>query len=119
LWGKTGKVYAVDIHEMSIRRVNERIKKHGIQNVESILAEGYHSGVPDHVADAVAATGMFQLVPRPTVFLEEAHRITKKDGFLIIDDGHQSREKTKVRLAQSDLWHIEDETPDHMKCRPA
>jgi len=115
---ETGKVYAVDIHELSIRAVNKRIKKQGIRNVETSLANGYHSGVPERIADRVAAIDMFFLVPEPTAFLGEIHRITKKEGLLIIDDGHQSRKKTKEKIASSNLWQIVQETHDHLTCRP-
>ncbi len=113
-----GIVYAVDIHELSIRKVGERIGKEGIRNVKAVLADGYNSGVPEHVADAVTAIDMFFLVPSPTAFLEEVHRITKKDGFLIVDDGHESRTKTKERIGLSSLWQISEETSDHLKCLP-
>jgi hypothetical protein len=52
---ETGRVYAVDIHDFSIRAVNKRIAKHHIRNVETYLAEGYHSGIPDHAAERVCA----------------------------------------------------------------
>lgn len=45
----------------------------------------------------------------PASFLRELH---------IIDDGHQSRRTTKEKLASSPLWRIEQETKDHLKCRP-
>ena len=117
--GETGKVYAVDIHDLSIQTVNKRIEKHGIRNVETFLAKGYSSRLPDHIADRVAAIDMFFLIPDPISFLKEIHRITKKDGTLIIDDGHQSRKRTKEKVASSNLWKIATETPDHLECKPA
>ena len=52
-------------------------------------------------------------------FLGELKRIAKRDGVLIIDDGHQPREETKRKILESGHWAIWEETRDHLKCRPA
>ncbi len=119
LVGDKGKVYAVDIHELAIKAVKKKMEKYHLRNVEPVLARGYHSGISDHIADRVAAIDMFFSVPDPLTFLEEIHRITKKDGLLIIDDGHQSRKTTKERIISSGCWDIIEETPDHLKCGPS
>ena len=118
LVGDKGKVYAVDIQDLAIRAVDKKIEKHNLKNVKPVLAEGYHSGLPDHVADRVTAIDMFRSVREPVVFLSEIHRITKKDGLLVIDDGHQPRKTTKEKIVSSHLWEIVKETPDHLKYRP-
>jgi len=41
----------------------------------------------------------------------------KKDGVLIIDDGHQSRKETKGKINGSGIWTIAVETRDHLKCK--
>jgi len=51
--------------------------------------------------------------------LAELKRIAKVDGVLIIDDGHQSRAKTKSKIAASGQWQIVEETADHLTCKPA
>jgi ubiquinone/menaquinone biosynthesis C-methylase UbiE len=119
LVGATGKVYAVDIHEMAIEAVKRKIAERGWQNVAPVLASGYNSGIPDHVADVVCAIDMFFIIKNPTEFLGELKRIAKKDGMLIIDDGHQSRDVTKKSLLASGHWTIEQETRDHLKCTPS
>jgi ubiquinone/menaquinone biosynthesis C-methylase UbiE len=118
LVGGKGKVYAVDIQELALETVKKKIQRLNLTNVETVLAKGYHSGLPDHVADRVTALDMFFAIPEPTTFLEELHRITKPDGILIIDDGHQPRERTKEKILASECWQIIEETPDHLKCKP-
>lgn len=118
LVGASGKVYAVDIHELAIVTVNQKIGKLGLQNVEPLLAHGYDSPLADHVADIVCVLDMFFGVKDPTLFLKELHRITKQDGMLVIDDGHQSRTTTKNKILASKLWTIQEETKDHFKCKP-
>jgi ubiquinone/menaquinone biosynthesis C-methylase UbiE len=119
LVGETGKVYAVDIHEIAIETVKSKIDKYQLRNIVPLLAMGYNSGVPDHVADIVCAIDMFFIIKQPTEFLAELKRITKQDGLLIIDDGHQPRQATRQKILDSGLWRIVQETNDHLKCAPA
>jgi ubiquinone/menaquinone biosynthesis C-methylase UbiE len=116
--GPNGKVYAVDTHPLAIRTVQEKRERLGLSNVVPVLAVGYDSGLPDHVADVVCAIDMFFAIPEPTTFLRELRRIVKPDGFLVLDDGHQSRARTKEKLLASGCWTIWQETRDHLKCRP-
>jgi len=119
LVGETGKVYAVDIHEMAIETIRRKADKYGWRNVVPLLASGYNSGVPDHVADVVCALDMFFIIKQPTEFLAELQRIAKTDGLLIIDDGHQPRQATRQKILDSGLWKIVRETSDHLQCVPA
>jgi len=74
--------------------------------------------LPDDVADVVCAIDMFFIIKKPTEFLAELKRITKSDGTLVIDDGHQPRDLTKTKILDSGLWDIVEETSDHLKCKP-
>lgn len=116
--GNKGKVYAIDIQELAIETVNKKIERYHLTNVEAKLAHGYNSGLADHIADRVTVLDMFFAVPDPTAFLREISRITKKNGLLIIDEGHQSREVAKQKINASGFWDIVDETKDHLTCRP-
>jgi ubiquinone/menaquinone biosynthesis C-methylase UbiE len=116
--GDKGKVIAADIHEMAIEAVKKKTKKKGIKNVEAVLIDGYDSGLPDNVADMVCALDMFFSVRKPKEFLKELNRITKIDGVLVIDEGHQKREEAKRKILESGYWDIVTESKDHMRCRP-
>ncbi len=116
--GKRGKVYAVDIHELAIEAVSRRIKKQGLKNVEPILAKGYESKIPDNSVDLVCAIDMFFIIKKPAEFLGELNRISRPDGILVIDDGHQPRDVTMQKILDSGYWTIFEESRDHLKCRP-
>jgi len=117
--GKIGKVYAVDIHELALEAVERKIAKDGLENVKTVLVSGYDSGLPDCCADVVCAIDMFFVIKNPNEFLGELKRIAKSDGMLVIDDGHQPREKTRKKILGSGYWVIWEETRDHLKCKPA
>lgn len=118
LVGANGTVYAVDIHELAVESVSRRTRKEGLTNVIPVLAKGYTSGLPDAAADLVYALDMFHMIDEPGAFLAELRRIAKPDGVLVIDDGHQPREKTRRAVRESGIWTIEEETPEFLRCRP-
>ncbi|MBW2060321.1 MAG: class I SAM-dependent methyltransferase [Deltaproteobacteria bacterium] len=118
LVGEKGKVYAIDIHELAIEAVKKKIDKYGLTNIEPVLINGYKSTLPDNTADVVCAIDMFFIIKNPSEFLGEVKRITKNDGVLVIDDGHQPRTVTKDKIQESGHWDIFEESSDHLKCRP-
>ena len=117
LAGERGKVYALDIHDLAIETVRKRIARRKLRNVHPILIEGYNSTLPDETADVVCAIDMFFIINNPAAFLAEIKRIVKRNGILVIDDGHQPRSVTKQKIFDSGLWDIFEETSDHLKCR--
>ncbi|HOP62140.1 MAG TPA: class I SAM-dependent methyltransferase, partial [Spirochaetota bacterium] len=106
LTGPEGKVFAADIHELAIQSVNRRIKEKKLNNVEAVKIDSYKCPLPDNTADIIYALDMFHMVKEPQRFLNELHRLLKKDGKLIIDDGHQSRKKSLRKISDSNLWDI-------------
>ena len=116
--GREGKVYAVDIHEMAIDEVKKRIKKYQLPNVKPVLAMGYSCPLNTRVANVILALDMFHMIEKPTEFLKELHRLLKRDGYLIIDNGHQSREAAKAKINNTRIWKIESENEKYLQCRP-
>lgn len=118
LVGEEGTVYGADIHEMALDTVQKKIGSMGLKNVETVLVKGYSCPLPNGIADKVCALDMFFMIQDPTTFLGELKRITKPEGMLIIDDGHQKRAKTKKKIMNSGHWKIFEESKDHLKCKP-
>lgn len=117
--GAQGKVFAVDIHELAIESIKKKIDKYGLKSVVPVLVDGYDSTLPDRIADVVCAIDMFHIIKNHTEFLAELKRITKDNGILVIDDGHQRRSTTKSSISESSHWDIFEETRDHLKCKPS
>jgi len=101
-----------------IEAVKKKIGKYNLHNIEPILIEGYDSTLPDNIADVVCAIDMFWIIKKPTELLTELKRITKRDGTLVVDDGHAPRKQTKKKILDSGMWNIVEETKDHLKYKP-
>uniref|UniRef100_UPI003217C8A1 class I SAM-dependent methyltransferase n=1 Tax=uncultured Draconibacterium sp. TaxID=1573823 RepID=UPI003217C8A1 len=114
--GPLGKVFAVDIHPLAIKRVKKKAEKYQLKNVEAILAKGYSCAIPDQTADVVYALDMFHMVEQPNELLAELARIVKPKGRVIIEDGHQPRSKTISKIIDSGSFTIQKETEHHVVC---
>lgn len=118
LVGRNGRVYAVDVQELAVEAVKRKMAAQGLGNIVPVLVKGYDTGLPDKQADMVCVLDMFFGLREPTTFLREVYRITKPEGVLIIDDGHQSRQSTLQKIQASGCWRVTEETRDHLTCRP-
>ena len=90
----------------------------GLKNIISVLADGYQTEIPDQSADMAFALDMFFGVSDPVALLAELHRIVRHEGVLILDDGHQSREKTLEKLGWSGKWEVMQANREHLRCIP-
>jgi ubiquinone/menaquinone biosynthesis C-methylase UbiE len=115
--GDGGKVFAVDIHPLAIKKVKAKIKKFNLLNVEAVLAEGYYTPIADETADVIYALDMFHMIRQPKPFLTELNRLIKQDGIIIIEDGHQPRSDTIQKIQDAGVMKIVQENRFHVKCK--
>ena len=113
--GKNGKVFAVDINENAKDYVEKVIKENKINNVVFCLADEYNCKIEAEISDIVFALDVLHKIENQYRFLLELNRICKKNGIIILDDGHQSRTETKMSLEKIVDWKIKEETEDHIK----
>jgi ubiquinone/menaquinone biosynthesis C-methylase UbiE len=118
LVGEAGKVYAVDVQALALQYVKQKMDTQGLKNIIPVLADGYQTDIPDHSADMAFALDMFFGVSDPVALLAELHRILRPKGVLILDDGHQSRERTLEKLGWSGKWEVVEASRDHLRCIP-
>ena len=116
--GPGGKVYAVDIHPMALEHVENISRKHHLENVEAVLADGYSCPIPDQTADVVYALDMFHMIEQPAELLKELNRIVKPGGKVIIEDGHQPRKNSIRKINQAGIFKIQDQNKYHIVCVP-
>ena len=114
--GTSGKVIAIDIHPLAIKNVNDKIKKYKLSNVNATLATGYKTDIESEIADVVYALDMFHMIEQPKELLTELGRLVKMDGRVIIEDGHQPRYETKMKIEDSKILKIVRETKSFVEC---
>jgi len=118
LVGDEGLVYAVDIHELAIKSVKKLLAKYKLCNVKTVQTDGNKVEISDNTADLIFALDMFHMVKDYRSFLLELNRIGKRDCTLILEDGHQSRIKSKEKVDKSGCWEIEKEYKKYLICKP-
>jgi ubiquinone/menaquinone biosynthesis C-methylase UbiE len=118
LAGAGGIVYAADIHELAIRAIEKKIARYNLANVKPVLVNDYKCDIADNTADVIYALDMFHMVKHPDILLKELHRLLKKSGRLIIEDGHQPRQESRRKISESKLWNISEECKDWLVCNP-
>ena len=117
LVGNKGLVYAVDIHELAIKSVKKLITKHNLNNVKTLQTDGYSVEISNNTADLIYALDMFHMIKDYKSFLLELNRIGKCDCTLILEDGHQPRNKSKEKVEKSGCWKVEEEHKKYMICK--
>jgi ubiquinone/menaquinone biosynthesis C-methylase UbiE len=115
--GDSGKVIAIDIHPLAIKKVKVKIKKYGLTNVEAVLASGYKTNISNETADVVYALDMFHMIEQPKELLTELARLIKLNGRVIIEDGHQPRTETKLKIENAKILRIVCETKLFVECK--
>jgi ubiquinone/menaquinone biosynthesis C-methylase UbiE len=118
LVSETGQVYAVDIHQLAVDSATRIIQKYNLKNIQPILTDGKTVNVPSHTADVIYALDMFHMVKDTKSFLIELHRLTKPDGTLYLEDGHQPRSLTKEKVLDSKCWEIIAEQKSFITYKP-
>ena len=116
--GEEGLVYAVDIHELAISSVEMLIRKHDLRNVRTVLTDGVSVNIETNIANLIYAIDMFHMVKDTDLFLKEVCRLTRHDGVLIIEDGHQPRSASKEKILRSGYWKIIEEEKKFLRCSP-
>jgi ubiquinone/menaquinone biosynthesis C-methylase UbiE len=105
LVGESGKIYALDIHPLAIRKAQDIASKKRLANVETILSD-YKTGLPDDTLDAVLLYDAFHHLSDPDVVLKELHRVLKPDGILSFSDHHMRENEIVSQVTNSGLFRL-------------
>ena len=87
LVGDSGRIYALDVHPLAVRRVEDIASQKEITNIETICSD-CKTGLPDSNIDVVLLYDTFHLLSDPDNLLHELHRVLKPNGILSFSDHH-------------------------------
>ncbi len=85
--GEEGKVYALDIHPLAIKRTKKKAQRKKVANIEYILS-ACETGLDDESVDIVLFYDLLKSLLSPQKQLKELHRILKPEGILCVKDIH-------------------------------
>ncbi len=104
--GPKGSVCALDMSPSAIERVQQKIEKAGVTNVETVLADAARTGLPDESFDLIFLFGLDHAKGDMRGIMAEMHRLLKPGGVLAIEGRLQvpkqlfKRVKRQGRISQ-------------------
>jgi ubiquinone/menaquinone biosynthesis C-methylase UbiE len=106
LVGKSGRIFALDIHPSAIKKVrNIAIKKH-LENLETIQSNCV-TGLPDVSIDVVLLYDIFHGLSDPNGVLRELYRVLKsKKGIISFSDHHLRENEILAGLTSGGLFRL-------------
>ena len=108
LAGKSGKIYALDIHPLAIQMVQNIASRKKLTNVETICSD-CKTGLPDNSVDVVLLYDAFHSLSGPNVVLEELHRVLKPAGILSFSDHHLKKDEIISKMTNKGLFRLSGE----------
>lgn len=108
-----GKVYAVDISQLVINRLRQRIAQEDIPNIIPKIDNTYGFSFDDESVDRVIAIACLPEIPEPVKVLREIRRILKPHGLVSLSelapDPDYPRRKTVKRWASEAGFKLHSE----------
>jgi ubiquinone/menaquinone biosynthesis C-methylase UbiE len=89
--GPAGRVYALDIHPLAVKHVENLVRNRGIANIQTILSD-CDTGLNDKQIDVILLFDIFHMFEDPNRILKELHRVLKDEGILSFSDHHMGAE---------------------------
>jgi len=105
LIGKSGKIYALDIHPLAIQRIQRIASRKQLMNVETICSN-CKTGLPDNSVDVAILYDTLHTLSEPNEVLEELHRILKPNGILSLSDHHMKENEIISKITNRGLFRL-------------
>lgn len=91
--GEEGLIYAIDVNQFAIRRVENKIAKEGLRNVKPSLTNASNTGLPDSSIDLAFLFGLRYIAGGLEDVISEIYRILKPGGVLSFEKTRGSEKK--------------------------
>ena len=91
--GEKGIIYAIDVNQRAIKRVEEKMRKFEIDNIKPILGNAANSGLQEGSIDLAFIFGLCYIAGGLSNLISEMHRILKPVGLLSFEKTRGSDDK--------------------------
>jgi len=105
LVGKSGKIYALDIHPLAIQMIQNIASRRQLTNVETICSD-CKTGLPDNSLDVVLLYDTFHDLSDPNGVLEELQRVLKPNRILSFSDHHMKENEIVSKVTNEGLFRL-------------
>ncbi|MFB0561909.1 MAG: class I SAM-dependent methyltransferase [Candidatus Lokiarchaeia archaeon] len=105
LVGKSGKIYALDIHPLAAQAVQKISSKNRLTNVKTITSD-CKTGLPDDSVDVVLLYDTFHALSDSNCVLKELHRVLKPGGILSFSDHHMNEDEIVSNITRNGLFKL-------------
>ncbi|MFX1327529.1 MAG: class I SAM-dependent methyltransferase [Promethearchaeota archaeon] len=108
-----GKIYAIDIQESIINRLNKRIEKENIKNIIPKIDDVYNLSFDDESVDRVLMIACLPEIPDPIRALKEVKRVLKPNGLIslseMLPDPDYPRRRTEKKWAKKAGFELDEQ----------
>ena len=101
----TGRIYALDLHPLAVRRVQALARRRGLSNVQTILSD-CRTGLPDESVDVVLLYDIFHMLSEPQDVLAELSQVLKPSGTLSVHDPHVDEQAIVVGVTRGEYFQL-------------
>jgi ubiquinone/menaquinone biosynthesis C-methylase UbiE len=105
LVGRSGKIYALDIHPLAIKSVQSIASKKQLTNVKTICSD-CKTGLSNKSIDVILLYDTFHDLSDPNKVLKELHRVLKPNGILSFNDHHMKDNEIVSKLTNNGLFKL-------------
>lgn len=104
--GKSGTVYALDIHPLATETVERRAASEQLGNIKTILSDR-DTGLPDQSVDVVLLYDVLHSVSDQQALLRELHRVLRPPGLLSVVPDHMTRDQVLKTMGGEGLFDFQ------------
>lgn len=105
LVGKNGRVYALDIQPLAIKRISKMTTKKNLTNIQTIQSD-CATGLPDNEIDVALLYDIYHELSEPGMVLTEIHRVLKSNGILSVNDHHLKNDEIISAITKQGLFSL-------------
>ena len=103
--GEKGKVYAEDIDSNALKHLENRCKKWGLKNVDTILGEVNDPKLPDNTLDVIFVISAYHHFQDPIELMKKARSGLTTDGVLAIGEWTRATSPEQVESQMNEAGY--------------